>query len=64
MEPQLLLLKWVIPDLIDHKLNGYLAKCYNTTELMEGIVWFKKSSKKDFKKNCLEKFIKTLQQKS
>ena len=48
-----------IPDLIDHKLNGYLAKCYNTTELMEGIVWVLKNHlRKDFKKNCLEKVYK------
>jgi glycosyltransferase involved in cell wall biosynthesis len=28
-----------IPDLIDHKLNGYLAQPYDTSDLAHGILW-------------------------
>jgi len=28
-----------IPDIIDHKINGYLAKAFNTQDLADGIEW-------------------------
>jgi glycosyltransferase involved in cell wall biosynthesis len=28
-----------LPDLIDHRLNGYLAQPYSTTDLAKGIIW-------------------------
>lgn len=35
-----------IPDLIDHKINGYLAKPYDTTDLANGITYLLSSQKR------------------
>jgi glycosyltransferase involved in cell wall biosynthesis len=39
-------------DIIDHKLNGYLAKPFDTTDLANGIEWMLNLEKKEYNNLC------------
>ena len=42
-----------MPDMIDHKLNGYLAKPFDTSDLATGIDWILSDDKRH-KKLCIK----------
>lgn len=48
-----------IPDMIEHKINGYLANPFNTEDLANGIYWIteNKERKSELIKRCREKVI-------
>lgn len=45
-----------IPEIIDHKENGYIAEYKNASDLSEGIKWV--LSKNDLKQSCIDKVHK------
>lgn len=44
-----------IPDIIDHKYNGYLAAYKDTSDLINGIEWVLSQDQATISDNCLEK---------
>lgn len=48
-----------IPDMVDHKISGYLAEFKNTDDLISGINWVKNNSELPvIKENCRKKVLK------
>ncbi len=47
-----------LPDMIDHKTNGYLAQPYDTTDLASGIVWTLNNTSDSMRKYTYEKALK------
>lgn len=48
-----------IPDLVEHKINGYLAKYKSADDLMQGIYWIYKNNKNNWLgKNGRDKVVK------
>lgn len=46
-------------DIVDHKINGYLAKLFDTTDLAHGIDWvLKNENYENLAKNAREKVVK------
>ncbi len=45
-----------LEDIIDHKINGYLAKNSDVSDLVRGIKWIFENEKNiNFKENCTQK---------
>lgn len=42
-------------DIVDHKINGYRAKCYDHKDLAEGIMWLLENKGDSIKQACVEK---------
>lgn len=42
-------------DMIDHKVNGYLASPYDSTDLLNGIIYLLEQDQAIISKNCIEK---------
>jgi glycosyltransferase involved in cell wall biosynthesis len=51
-----------MPDAIEHKINGYLAKPFDVDDLARGITWALEN-KNEFKKNFYDRFVKRFSQK-
>ena len=46
-----------IPEMIDHKLNGYLAESMNTEQLLKGILWVKSEPADRLAKSARQKVL-------
>lgn len=51
-----------IPDMIDHKLNGYLAEPFSIDDLSNGLLWLKENMDERIKNAAREKVLKNFTQ--
>lgn len=51
-------------DIVDHKINGYKSKAYDTEDLKEGVIWvLNNTSEKELGKNASRKVQFTFESK-
>ena len=43
-----------LPSIVKNKYNGYLAKPFDSNDLLEGIYWVLNSNREQLKSNCIK----------